>query len=232
MNNTHKKLLIICSLIMAAWIAVILLKVDISSAGFYIWAGVIGSVIAFIVMCLAMYFWDCGNSRDTAEIDMLPFFVSLFYFVAALIFNSIFIAIADDDYSKAIPVAVNAVLLIIFIGYYMFLGTYKERVAKTAAHTADKVHNVGEISYQLAGILGSAKDDKVRSRLHSLKEKVDYSTNVSQPFTVDVENRFRDQLSDISKAIIKNETPEEILPLIDAAEQTWERRNSFSSSVR
>jgi hypothetical protein len=94
------------------------------------------------------------------------------------------------------------------------------------------VHNVGEISYQLAGILGSAKDDKVRSRLHSLKEKVDYSTNVSQPFTVDVENRFRDQLSDISKAIIKNETPEEILPLIDAAEQTWERRNSFSSSVR
>ena len=232
MNDFMRKFSIIGGLFFVAWILIILVTVNFMLAGFYAWAGIIGGIIAFVIAFLSIIFWKHKEGRDITEINMIPAYVTCMYLVITVIINTVFCFMAYLNYPKAIPLAVNAALLIGFTSIRLFTAPYREHVARTAEHTAEKVYNVNTLSAQLGELISMAKDEMVVKKLKKLKEQLDYSSNVSQTCTEDLENIFRNHLNEIGCSLTRNETPDKVMPKIDAAEQIWKRRNSISAATR
>lgn len=229
MNRMLKRLSIIFGTIFIGWVLLLAFSTDYLFYGFYGWAGFCGSVLAFGLSAASMLLWEPDGGRDTTEINAAPLVYTSTYFIAMLVANTVFCFLTYANYPKVIPIAVNLLLTVAFVTVRVFILPYRNRVLQTTAHAAEKTRGVVELSSKLGQMLGAVQDDAVKKRLKELKEQLDYSTNVSQPFTADLEERFFNQLCELSNAIDKNVPAEEVLKKIDAAQITWKKRNGASS---
>lgn len=229
MSYPLKKLLIILGMIFIAWVLFITVSVHTLFQTSYGWFSFCGGILSFILSAISMLLWKSDTNRDTTEINSIPLIFTSVYFAVTLLSNTVFCFLCNENYSLSVPIAVNALLTIVFVAVRMFVLPYRNRVLRTAAHTTEKTRGVIELSAKLGEILGIAQDETVKQRLMALKEQLDYSTNVSQPFTVDIEALFFNQLCDILTAIEQQAPAEDVLAKIDAAQITWKRRNGASS---
>lgn len=229
MNSNLKRFLVIIGMVFIAWILILAFSTAALFHSFYGVVGFCGSILAFVLSTASLLLWKADPERDTAEVNAaLPVYTGT-YFILAFIANTVFCFMSHLDAPRIIPLVVNALLTIAFVTVRMFILPYRDRVSRTVLHTAEKTRGAVRLSAKLSEIMGMAQDEAVKQRLRELKEQLDYSTNVSQPFTADLEAVFFGQLCDISNAIDQHAPSEDVLKRIDATWITWKKRNGASS---
>ena len=224
----------ICSLVLAAfaalWTVSILIFVDFEDAGFYFWGGLCFGLIAIILGAVVNGFISLRSNRNTTEIETLPIYVTAVYVVIGVIFNAIFVYLKDGDYNIAIPV-VNVVAMVAYMVVIYSLGQYADRVVATGNAVGSKTSKYGMITTKMAQLLGMCKDPDVKKRVLDLKQKVDYSNNLSQEVSVYEEEDFYNVITNIESMLVDGSSKEDIMSLIDEADNIWKTRNSKLSTM-
>ena len=224
----------ICSLVLAVfaalWTVSILVFVDFEDAGFYFWGGLCFGLIAIILGAVVNAFISSRANRNTTEIEMLPIYVTAVYVVISVIFNAIFVYLKDGDYNIAIPV-VNVVAMVAYMAVIYSLGQYADRVVATGNAVGSKTSKYGMITTKMAQLLGMCKDPDVKKRVLDLKQKVDYSNNLSQEVSVYEEEDFYNVITNIESMLVDGSSKEDIMSLIDEADNIWKTRNSKLSTM-
>lgn len=229
MNDIKKRLSIICGVILAAWILILVFAIDFSHCAFYGYVGVGGGILAFILTVVSILLWEQDYNPDTTEVSAVTLVVTIGYFILSLGANTVFCFLAHLDQPRIIPIFINAALLLGFVAFRVFSLPYKNRVIQTAARTANRTYHISTLSSMLGELVGMAQEESVKSRLKSLKEQLDNSSNMSQNTTEDVETQFQNQLTIIGASLTQNTPAERILTEIDVAEKIWKKRNGASS---
>ena len=103
-----------------------------------------------------------------------------------------------------ILVSLNLVVLSIFISIRLYTGDYIARVDMQTRHSVEKIRPMSSVSTHLATLLSLTTDSDIKRQLHSLKEMVDYSSNVSQSFQENLQNQFLLQLNQIQSLIVEH----------------------------
>ncbi len=224
----------ICSLVLtvfaALWTLSILIFVDFEDAGFYFWGGLCFGLIAIILGAVVNVFISSRAGRNTTEIEMLPIYVTAVYVIISVIFNAIFVYLKDGDYNIAIPV-VNVVAMVAYMVVIYSLGQYADRVVAVSSAVGSKTSKYGMITTKMAQLLGMCKDPDVRKRVLDLKQKVDYSNNLSQEVSVYEEEDFYNVITNIESMLVDGSSKEDIMSLIDEADNIWKTRNSKLSTM-
>lgn len=224
----------ICSLVLAVfaalWTLSILIFVDFEDAGFYFWGGLCFGLIAIILGAVVNVFISSRAGRNTTEIEMLPIYVTAVYVVISVIFNAIFVYLKDGEYNIAIPV-VNVVAMVAYMVVIYSLGQYADRVVAVSSAVGSKTSKYGMITTKMAQLLGMCKDPDVRKRVLDLKQKVDYSNNLSQEVSVYEEEDFYNVITNIESMLVDGSSKEDIMSLIDEADNIWKTRNSKLSTM-
>ena len=224
----------ICSLVLtvfaALWTLSILIFVDFEDAGFYFWGGLCFGLIAIILGAVVNVFISSRAGRNTTEIEMLPIYVTAVYVVISVIFNAIFVYLKDGEYNIAIPV-VNVVAMVAYMVVIYSLGQYADRVVAVSSAVGSKTSKYGMITTKMAQLLGMCKDPDVKKRVLDLKQKVDYSNNLSQEVSVYEEEDFYNVITNIESMLVDGSSKEDIMSLIDEADNIWKTRNSKLSTM-
>lgn len=233
LNKYAKRVIVIMLLSMAAWLIVMAAMMNFWLIGYYGWIGLAGGIVAFLVSGISIALWNNGApSRDTTEINAMPYVVTILYLIIALVFNTIFCGLYYLDYAKFIPIAINLILLIIFIAMRSFMDPYREHVERTAAEVKQKVTAHNNFSALLSEIVVLADDPDEKQAVKKLQELVAYSPNMAQGFNNDAENTFWNELTEIKNGISNGADKEFILKKISEASKTWSRRNGVAASIK
>lgn len=228
MNSNLKRFFIIIGMVFIAWILILAFSTDALFRSFYGVVGFCGGILAFGLSTASLLLWKPHPGRDMTEVNAaVPIYTGT-YFILAVGANTAFCFMSHSYAPRIIPLVVNALLTIAFVTVRMFILPYRERVSRTVLRTAGKAQGVVRLSAKLGEIMGGTQDEAVKQRLRELKEQLDYSTNVSQPFAEELEAVFFDQLCDISNAIDQHIPAEDVLKKIDATWITWKKRNGAS----
>ncbi|RKM55291.1 hypothetical protein D6853_11270 [Butyrivibrio sp. X503] len=219
-----------CILIALAWIICGLVCADYKVFSLYYWLAFGFGLLILIVVSIANALLKSGSTA-TYEVNSLPAVYSFAYLLIGLLFNIIFMVQPFVAY-KNVLIIVNVILLLLYVLAVSFSARYADRVAGQLDLTAAKTANMAEIASLLARLLSQAKDEEVRKKLYSFKEKVDYSTNISQGFTADLEEELIESLRNIGRGLDEGISKEQILSKIDNAEQIFGMRNAKISTVR
>lgn len=225
MNNTLKRISVITILVFVAWILILFFATDALFQNFYGQVGFCGGILAFVLSAASLVLWKPNPGRDTTEIDATPLIFTGVYFVVALLANTLFCFTGSLNALKPIPIAVNALLIIVFVAVRIFVLPYRDRVSHTAARTAEKTRGAVRASAKLGELMGMTQDAAVKQQLSALMEQLSFSNNVSQSFSADLETLFFDQLCDIGSALERQAPTEDVLKMINAAQNTWRKRN-------
>ncbi|MCR4788395.1 MAG: hypothetical protein K5888_07410 [Lachnospiraceae bacterium] len=228
--KTIKNELIVCGVLFIGWLICGLVMADYDSAGFYYWAGFAFGLISVCAVAVSCLLQKNGSSAST-EVDAVPTIISLGYIAISFILNIFFMIQGDGDNNKVL-VVLNILLLLAFILLFYFSCGYKNRVADQLDLMVDKTTNTTQIVSLVAALLAQANDPDIKKRLHSFKEKIDYSPNISQNFSLDAEEKLIGELNEIKQSLGDNASKDKVLSMIDEAEKTWSTRNSMISTVR
>lgn len=232
MNKVKNKIFSVVMLILALlWCVIVLAFVDHSNAGFYYWGGFGFGLAAFLISAGVYWFVNYRSDQNTAEITMIPGFVSSIYIVFCAVFNLIFIYQKDGEYGEII-VAVNVLVLLAYLIAIFYLTIYASRVVTQAKRINDKTEQLSMIKTELAAALGMCKDADIKQGLLELKQKVDYSDNLSQGIAEQEENQFCAQIKEIEQCLNNQDSKEMILSKIAEAERIWLIRNSKLTTKR
>ena len=137
----------------------------------------------------------------------------------------IFIYQKDGEYGEII-LAVNVLALVVYLVTIFYLTIYASRVVTQAKEINNKIEQLSMIKTELAAALGMCKDADIKHGLLELKQKVDYSDNLSQSIAEQEENLFCEQIREIEKCLNDEANKEVILSKIAEAEHIWLIRNS------
>lgn len=216
---------IIEALICVVWCAIVLIFAKYDQAGFYFWGGFGFGLFAFILVAVVLVFFNAKGTRDTTEASALPLYFSGIYLLATIVTNSYFTAKIAGDNNRVL-VILNLVFMVAYISAILYANSYIAGLADATKEVASKIRPITDISKKLGSVVSSAKDDEVKKALLKLKEKVDFSSNLTSDATKDVENIFYLQLGQIQNMIVENRDKSEILSLINEADTNWNARNS------
>lgn len=221
------------TLSLAAWLIIMISMMNFWFMGYYGFIGLGGGIVSFLAATISLVLWDNGApSRDTTEINAMPYVVTILYLVVSLVVNTIFCGLYYLNYAKFIPIAVNLILLIAFIAYRSFMEPYRVHVEQTAAEVKQKVSAHYNFSAVLSEISAETEDADEKKAVRELQELVAYSPNISQGFNSETENSFWKQLNDIKAAVSDNADKELVLKEIAEAKKTWNRRNGTTASIK
>ncbi len=230
-NNNIKKIMLIEILMFLAWCAVILIFADYDKAGFYFWGGFSFGILSFIIVAISLYLTDIKANRNTTEISYIPVYFTIIYLFFSLVINTYFIFRLSGKFNVVL-MSLNGFILVLFTAVRLFTDQYVSRVEYQTSHITEKIRPISAISSQLASILSLTTNSNTKRELHILKETVDYSSNISQKFSEDLQKEFELQLNQIQTMIIENKDQDEINKKIQEATQTWKYRNSVVSSIK
>ena len=224
----------ICSIVLAVvaalWTVCILAFIDSEGAGFYYWGGFAFGLIAIVLGMLVNLFISSRANRNTTEIEMLPIFVSIAYVAFCVVFNAIFVCLKDGNFNIAIPL-VNVLVMVAYLVYVYGLGRYADRVVAVGSAVGSKTSKYGTISTKMSTILGMCTDADVRKKVLDLKQKVDYSNNLAQEVTIYEEEDFYNIITNLESMLVDGSSKEEMLALIEEADNIWKVRNSKLSNM-
>lgn len=224
-NKNINRIAMITLSILVGWCLVIAIFTNYDRIGFYFWGGLSFGFLSFIVAEVSFVLTKTKNSRDTTEINYIPIYYTCAYLVISVILNTYFVFRLSGKFNLLV-VASNLVILIIFVSIRLFTNDYVERVGDQTKYSVDKVSPITNISTQLAVLLSITVDTEIKKQLLTLKQLVDYSSNVSQNIAQNSENLFLLQLEQIHNMLIENRDKAEINNKIKEATITWKTRNN------
>ncbi len=217
-------------IIALAWIICGLVCANYNEPTINYWGG-FGFGLLTLVAVIISDFLLRTNGRATLEVNAIPVVYSFMYVIFGLIFNIVFMVKAKDIAWKFLVIG-NVLLLIFYVLVIYFANKYRNRVTNQIDLTVSKTMNTVEIGSLVARLLSQAKDEDVKKRLYAFKEKIDYSTNISQGFTVEIEEELLENLRNIGRGLSDGISKEQILSEIDTAEDIWNMRNAKISTIR
>lgn len=168
------------------------------------------------------------TNRSTQETKAIPVYYTSIYAVISVALNIIFAFTPDGQYVTLFVVA-NLFILLVYVLLMYNAGKYIGRVTERTEYAAAKMEKVARISGELAALISMSKDEGVRRELLKLKEKVDYSNNVSQSFTEQSEDVFLKKLYDLREAMSNGTGPDVLTAKVKDADMAWNMRNSGGS---
>lgn len=216
--------------VLVAWLVCGLVFAPYEIAGFYYWGGFGFGLLGIAAVCIADLLTS-GGKRATTEVNAIPMVYSFGYLAVCLIKNAIFMVLVKGNLNRLL-IVLNILTLLVYIMLVFYAVQYRNRLSDQLDLVAEKTANTTEIASLLARLLSQAKDPEVKSRLYSFKEKVDYSSNITQGFTADQENALIERLRSIGSELSSGANKEKLLSEIDEAEQTWNMRNAKVSTIR
>ena len=219
-----------CIIAIAAWLVGGLLCADYGNPTFYYMGGMAFGAITIIAVSVADVLLKSQN-RAGVEVNALPVVISFSYMFLSLVFNIVFMVKKQGVHGREL-IAINVLLLLGFILSIYFASGYRDRVSAQVELTAAKTVNTTEIVSLAARLLSQADDEDIKKRLYKFKEKLDYSSNISQEFTVDSEEKLMELLRNIGRELSDGASKEQILSDIDSAEKIWSMRTAKTASIR
>lgn len=224
MIKQFKNTIIGASILALIWIVISLLLSDIY------WGGFILGIIAIGITFAYMLFFRTRSIRNE-EVDFIPLICAAGYLAVALIMNTIFMLIGNDNSVKLL-VLLNILLILIFAAVIFFAGRYADGVAKKSEILIDKKKNTANASLLISSILAISTDPDVKKALKDLKTRIDYSSNVTQAISQSAEDSFISKAEQIRNAVTGNENKSDVLNLICEADRIWSERNALHASVK
>ena len=224
MMKQFKNTIIAASILALIWIVVSLLLSDIY------WGGFILGIIAIGITLGYMLFFRTRSVRNE-EVDYIPLICAAGYLTVALIMNTIFMLVGNDNSVKLL-ILLNILLILIFAAVIFFAGRYADGVAEKSEVLIEKKKNTANASLIVSSILAISTDPDVKKALKDLKARIDYSSNVTQAITQSAEDDFISKIQEIRDAVAGNADKSEILNLISQADRIWSERNALHASVK
>lgn len=231
MSESTKRIIIGEAVAGAAWLIVMLVSESIFTNLAVFGISIMFGVLACAASALSLLFNDreLRSAGVMTEVRSLPVVVSVGYFAAALIANTIFCFANWSVGGVRTPIVVNAILLAIMVIVRMGTDSYQkvaeENVEKVSANVADTT----AIKSELSRLMALADDPSVKAELHQLKEDVDFSPSLAGPNAKAVERNFLAALDAVGASLAGNEEPERTIGLVKRAESIWKARNASMS---
>lgn len=225
------RLSIIEILLFISWCIIVLVFADYEKAGFYFWGGFGFGFLSFIIAGVSLVLIRVKDNRNVIEISYTPVYFTTIYLVISIVINTYFSFQASGKYN-VILVMLNLLILIAFISIRLYTDDFVSRVDEQTKYSVEKIRPVTSSSSQLAIMLSLTSDTDIKKQLLKLKEIVDYSSNVSQDFSEDIQNLFLLQLNQIQSLIVEHKDQDEINKKIQEAIVTWKTRNSLVSTIK
>lgn len=230
-NKTIKKILCIELLVLLCWSVIVLVFTEYDKAGFYFWGGFCFGIISFVIAGISLLLISPHDNPSLAEINYISLFCTIAYLTSSIVVNTYFVVRCSGKFNIILAVF-NAAILILFVGIRLYTDKPKERVNQQTLHSIRKVRQSTLISSKLATLLCITSDLDIKERLIKAKELVEYSPNVSQDFSEELENLFLLHLNQIESMICENKDREEIVRKIESAIMVWNQRNSVISTMK
>lgn len=206
------------------WIVAFILYQIYHEVGVNYWTGFAFGLLGMAVAEAGVLF-AARTNRSTLETSGIYAYYSLIY-IAVVIALNIFFASTDDYRYITLLVTANIIILIVYILLTYNANKYIKDVSDKTERAAAKTQNAADISKELAVLISISQNSEIKQELIKLKEKVDYSNNVSQNISQKTEDVFLQKLRNIHDAISKGIEPDIIKSGIRDAEETWNIRNS------
>lgn len=226
-----KRTAVIYLLALVAWCIVIFAFADYDRIGFYFWGGFAFGAVSFITAVISLLFIKTYENENLTEINYIPFYYTSAYLLVSLVINSCFVYRMAGKYNLLLVIA-NLLILFAFIAIRVNTDDYAKDLDKQTKKIEKKIESVSAISTRMSVLLSIVTDPEIKKALLKLKEKVDFSSNLSQDFLAESQNLFILQLEQIQEMISGNKSKDEILKKIQEATVTWNSRNSVASSIK
>ena len=226
MNSRISRMMITAAIVFAAWFAIIWTVVIDKPMGTFAVFGISAASIAWIITELAINKIKEIDNPNLTEINMLSYANGLGYLLASLIANTVICYYGILSKPLIIPVAVNVVLLVLFLLAHAYLPVYGKRVKETVDKINKVTVNYSDFTTKISEIRSLAEDESVKKEIDKLQELFAYSANTTTDSSTQVEEAFWNQLNSIEASITNNENPQEQTALIKQAVSIWKQRNS------
>lgn len=230
-NNSINSTLIIELLVFIGWCVSVVLFTNFKYVGFNFWCAFSGTVFAFLATGISLITVKQSQNANDTEVSFIPIIISIIYLLGAVIFNGIFIFGMYVFLSRTL-VIFNIIWFVMLVGGRLSADNYLNRVEMQTEKISAGVSNVGNISTSISMIVSKATEPELKKELLKLKESVDYSSNISQSYTVEFENQMLDELDEINAMLDGNFSNEEIIAKIRSTGKLWKTRNSMNSTIR
>jgi hypothetical protein len=199
-------------------------------AGFYDPRGKIeGSMFCgVLVIALAILYLLVlrGPGRAaTTEVGGVGIYFTTVYLLAGLGINTVFVLVQHGGFGN-ILIFLNLVVDAAYLISVMYLEKDHGRLERQVDTVEIKQSRSEEISKKLGTLLGIVEEGDLRKRLLSLKETVDYSSNITTEKTAVPEKQMLDCLDELMALLLKQEEKTVVEKKIHEAELIWKMRSS------
>lgn len=225
------KLTILTMMVMLAWLIItFIFAVDrFHSVNF--WCAIGFGVLAFVITIVSYLMILPKETIDIIEINAIPVVVTYIYLGAALVLNTIAL-FSVSLISLKFLVAFNIVFIVVFVSFRIFTNSYGRRIHSDVRITEEKKKPVILVKTRMSDLIAQNVDNDLKKAFMELKELVDYSDNLSNSQTANIEELFCAQISDIIYSLKSNESKEVILSKVENAKITWKSRNTIKATVQ
>lgn len=230
-SNNINSILIIELLVFIGWCVSVILFTNFRYTGFNFWCGFFSTVFAFLVVCISLITMNQSQNINTKEVTLIPYVISIVYLGVAIVFNGIFI-FGMYIFLSRILVTFNIIWFILFVGIRLSAVNYIKHIENQTKKITGKTSNLGSISTNISMIASKVTDSEIKKELLKLKESVDYSSNISQNFTIGFENQMLEKLNEINTMVEQHVSNKEIINKIQNISNLWNVRNSMNSTIR
>ncbi len=175
-----------------------------------------------VIVAVALHLWS--GHKDSSDIVQMPvvYYLIAVFGLAYIVSGAIMMFLPFKDWT--VPVIVEILISVAYIGVAMYLMTAANYISKTQKHTKQKVLYVRMLQMDVEACISQAPTEKVRAALTDFAEKVHYSDPMSHESLSGVEKALSANVANIS-AILATGTEEEALELIKTGLALLEQRN-------
>ncbi len=195
------------------------------------WIGYGFGMLAFVLTALYSALIGERVNRNVSDIRFIQYYFSMWFLVISVLYNTVAV------FSDAEKAARNMVIwnLIFIAGFFLtvlYISSYIARVTALTTNVTNRMQNSINVSAKLGGLVAVATNPEIRDRLLKLKQNVDYSSNMTQASSYEVEMQFGAALDEIQGLMFNGTDTETIIKKIDGATSLWFLRNNNAASFR
>jgi hypothetical protein len=183
--------------------------------------GIIAAVISIVYL---MFFWNTPG-RQAVEVGGMSIFYTVLYYILALVLNTA-LALAQYGGLNLVVVSSNLVLTVLYLIIIIYSEKYTERVSEQLSYSEQALSSKTDISGKLGTLLSIVDDPELKKQIYSLKESVDYSSNVTTGRTAESEAKMSALLDELTDMIASDGDKTKIREKLNTAEITWKVRSS------
>ncbi|MCI6274463.1 MAG: hypothetical protein MR611_07315 [Coriobacteriaceae bacterium] len=232
MSESTKRVIIGEAIAEVAWFIIMLTAIGIFTNPIVFVVSIMFGVLAFVASAVSVLVndRDARSSGAPVEVRSLPVVVSLGYFAAALIANTIFCVGSPAMTSTTAPIVVNVVLLALMAVIRMGVDSHQRVAERNVEKVSASIAGTSAIGQEISRLLARAENPEVKAELRKLKEEFDYSPSVSGPSAQVVEQEFLSALAAVDASLARGDAPETALALVRKAGGVWKKRNAAMSA--